>query len=110
MPNHYDIDIECVKCGAYMFTIRPDEIRGPVSTICENCRVEKVEDNLGEIYKHNKTGNLYEVVDKGIINATNGCKDQIMVMYRNAAWKTFVREEKEFLSKFTAVHKRAYKE
>jgi len=67
---------------------------------------------LSELYTHIKTGNLYEIVERNIINATNGANDQIMIMYRRkgdtTGWKTFVREEKEFLEKFRAVHNKRH--
>lgn len=37
MPNHYDIDIECSKCGRYICTIYPDDVREPTKRICEAC-------------------------------------------------------------------------
>jgi hypothetical protein len=67
---------------------------------------------LGEIYIRNKTGNLYEIVGRDVINATNGFEDQRMVMYirEGSEFKgqIFVREEKEFFEKFKAVHNKRY--
>ena len=41
MPNHYDniIDINCRKCGKYLFTIYPDDLLdlGEDETICNDC-------------------------------------------------------------------------
>lgn len=48
---------------------------------------------------HKKTGNVYEVVCSGIVNATNGFEGQLMTMYMRRK-KIFVREEKEFYDKF----------
>ena len=67
---------------------------------------------MGELYIHNKTGNLYEIVGRDIINATNDFEDQRMIMYirEGAEFKgqIFVREEREFLEKFRAVHNKRY--
>lgn len=67
---------------------------------------------MSELYTHNKTGALYEIVEHNIVNATNGANDQIMIMYRRKGdtigWKTFVREEKEFFEKFKAVHNKRH--
>ena len=105
------IDIECSVCGNHMFSIDQENIVGPVGTICETCRT-KEEINLGELYIHNKTGNLYEIIGRDIINATNGFEDQRMIMYirEGSEFKgqIFVREEKEFLEKFKAVHNKRY--
>jgi hypothetical protein len=35
------IDIECSICGKHMFTIDSENVVGPVSTICEECRIKK---------------------------------------------------------------------
>ncbi len=48
---------------------------------------------------HKKTGNVYELVSKGIVNATNGFEGQVMTMYMRRK-KIFVREENEFNDKF----------
>lgn len=67
---------------------------------------------MGELYTHNKTGNLYEIIERNVINATNGFEDQKMVMYvRDGSGfigKIFVREENEFFEKFKAVHNKRY--
>lgn len=50
-------------------------------------------------YCHIKTGNVYEVLDVNVTNASNNLDGQEMVLYsRNG--KTFVREKKEFIEKF----------
>lgn len=50
-------------------------------------------------YVHKKTGKDYES-DMMVINATNDCDGQIMVLYHDDKGNYFVREEKEFFSKF----------
>lgn len=46
MPNHYDIDIWCEKCGAYVKTIYPYESVGkdPEDRLCKRC-AEKLDIN-----------------------------------------------------------------
>ena len=62
----------------------------------------------GGIYKHKKTGKLYQVADTDtmgleVINTTNAQDGQEMVMYLDPKKpnKIFVREKKEFNEKFT---------
>ena len=54
-------------------------------------------------FRHNKTGNIYEVIREDIINCTNANSEQIMVLYQNPNIKDkiFVREKVEFYEKFT---------
>lgn len=54
-------------------------------------------------FRHNKTGNIYEVLREDIINCTNANSEQIMVLYQNPNIKDkiFVREKVEFYEKFT---------
>ena len=54
-------------------------------------------------FRHNKTGNIYEVIREDIINCTNANSEQIMVLYQNPNIKDkiFVREKIEFYEKFT---------
>ena len=54
-------------------------------------------------FKHNKTGNIYEVLREDVINCTNANSEQIMVLYQNPNIedKIFVREKAEFYEKFT---------
>lgn len=54
-------------------------------------------------YRHNKTGNIYEVLREDVINCTNANSEQIMVLYQNPNIKDkiFVREKSEFYEKFT---------
>lgn len=67
---------------------------------------------MGELYVHNKTGNLYEIIERNIINATNGFENQRMIMYirEGSGFKgqIFVREEGEFFTKFNALHNKRY--
>lgn len=61
----------------------------------------------GGIYKHKKTGQLYQVADTmgflEVINTTNAQDGQEMVMYLDPKKpnKIFVMERKEFDEKFT---------
>lgn len=61
------------------------------------------------IYKHKKTGKLYQVADTmgflKVINTTNAQDGQEMIMYLDPKKpnKIFVREKKEFNEKFTLV-------
>lgn len=48
---------------------------------------------------HKKTGKLYVALGV-IINATNACDGQKMVLYANEHGMTFVREYEEFWEKF----------
>ena len=56
-------------------------------------------------FKHNKTGNIYEVLREDVINCTNINSEQIMVLYQNLSIKDkiFVREKNEFYEKFTHI-------
>lgn len=59
------------------------------------------------LYKHNKTNEIYDVVNTNVINATNGEQDQQkMVMYYPVLDqdKIFVREKSEFFEKFTLLN------
>lgn len=48
-------------------------------------------------YRHTKSGDIYEVVEKGIVNAND---DVRMILYRNKEGHLFVRTEVEFFEKF----------
>lgn len=50
-------------------------------------------------YTHIKTGNIYNIFDMNIINATNKDNNKIMVLYTDNK-QIFVREKQEFLKKF----------
>lgn len=55
-------------------------------------------------YRNNKNQKVYEVLDWGVINATNGCEDdENMVLYRDEEGRQFVRSIIEFEQKFTKV-------
>jgi len=41
MPNHYDIDIWCKKCGAYITTIYPGEEKKIKDRVCDSCKKNK---------------------------------------------------------------------
>ena len=49
---------------------------------------------------HKKTGNIYFVVHRGVIECTNGREDKRYVVYKNHSEQLFCREEKEFDQKF----------
>ncbi|MDD5649030.1 MAG: hypothetical protein PHF86_01230 [Candidatus Nanoarchaeia archaeon] len=56
-------------------------------------------------FKHKKSGRIYEVISDKVINATNEQDGQQMILYigekKDGSGKgTFVREAKEFYSKF----------
>lgn len=58
-----------------------------------------------QIYVHKKTGNLYLVIHRGLVNATNAQDGQKMVLYtpyvkdrEHVPW--YIREEAEFDTKF----------
>lgn len=53
-------------------------------------------------YRNNKNQKVYELVDWGVINATNGHEgDEDMVLYKDEDGRPFVRAETEFTMKFT---------
>lgn len=63
-----------------------------------------------ELWKNNKNGKLYEVLNYNILNCTNEQDGQIMYLYRvfseqvldsKGNEKIFVRSEDEFKTKFT---------
>lgn len=61
-----------------------------------------------QIYVHLKTGNLYLVIHRGLINCTNAQNGQKMVLYtpytkdrEHVPWYT--REESEFDEKFRLI-------
>jgi len=59
-----------------------------------------------ELYKHNKTGHCYKLVET-CINATNKDEGKVMVIYRSVEGPeiTFVRDLNEFNEKFTKITK-----
>lgn len=59
---------------------------------------------LGDnLYVHNKTGNLYALVQTDIIECTNGREEKLYVVYCSTTIpvKVFCREQEEFFQKFT---------
>ena len=54
----------------------------------------------GTEFKHNKTGNIYDVISSQVIECTNGREDIGYVVYTNGN-KIFCREAAEFYQKFT---------
>ena len=38
-----EIDVNCKECGTRMFSILPENIVGPTSLICEECRIKNNE-------------------------------------------------------------------
>ncbi|MDX8336237.1 MULTISPECIES: hypothetical protein [Cetobacterium] len=66
-----------------------------------------------ELWKNNKNGKLYEVLNYNILNCTNEQDGQNMYLYRVFSEKVldstgkemlFVRSENEFKNKFTKVN------
>lgn len=56
------------------------------------------------MYRNKKTGDLYRVIDWGVIDATNGQEHRAeMILYENQEGQPFVRDEVEFLNKFEEV-------
>lgn len=60
----------------------------------------------GQFWTHVKTGHRYKVL-RIAVNATNGCEDQKMVIYRavRGSETVFVREMNEFTRKFRPVQR-----
>ncbi len=52
---------------------------------------------------HDKTDNLYVIINDNIINSTNNSDGEVMVLYKrlddSGDW--YVREKSEFINKFT---------
>ena len=56
---------------------------------------------MGELFINIKTGDVYVVEWRGIINATNANEGQRMILYSNIdTYQAYVREENEFYEKF----------
>lgn len=53
------------------------------------------------LFKHNKTGNIYILLNEDIIECTNGREEKKYCLYSNTEGKIFVREHDEFYDKFT---------
>lgn len=53
-------------------------------------------------YRNNKNNKVYEVIDWGVIDATNGRENhETMVLYKDEEGRHFVRATSEFEKKFT---------
>lgn len=53
------------------------------------------------LYKHNKTGNLYILLNDQLTECTNGREEKKYCLYANQDGMLFVREHDEFNQKFT---------
>lgn len=61
------------------------------------------------LYKNNKSGAVYSVVNMDVINSTNNRDGEKMVLYIcTKSGLMFVREQMEFLKKFTKYDKPVY--
>ena len=52
------------------------------------------------VWRNKKTGDLYEVVNYNVTDATNGTQELPHVLYRNAGGNYYVRQRSEFYDKF----------
>lgn len=57
------------------------------------------------MYKHNRTGDIYKILNSNVINCTNAQEDEIMVIYSHYHDDSllFARERQEFYERFTAI-------
>lgn len=57
------------------------------------------------LYKNNKNGKVYEVLNTDVIDATNSINDsgREMVLYKDYDGVLYVRDREEFFSKFTKI-------
>lgn len=53
------------------------------------------------LFRHNKTGNIYFLLNDDLIECTNGREEKKYCLYANQAGKIFIRERDEFCNKFT---------
>ena len=53
---------------------------------------------------HNKTGNIYIVMEESVKNCTNANDGQMMVFYSSLDGKKFTRDQNEFWEKFTQIN------
>lgn len=53
------------------------------------------------LFRNNKNQKLYKILDQIVVNSTNGCEGQYMVLYKDQNGKKYVREHDEFYLKFT---------
>lgn len=63
-----------------------------------------------EIWRNNKTGNLYNVLTMDAADATNASNGTRMVIYFREPGKMFVRQYDEFIEKFAHVGGKSEKE
>jgi hypothetical protein len=73
--------------------------------IFQNSQNTHIFNNIIEKYKHKKSGKIYNVISKTIINATNKNDGKIMILYEGeksdgSGIGQFVRELEEFVIKF----------
>lgn len=66
-----------------------------VSTVTKNTIKEAT------LFTHNKTGNIYILLNDQLIECTNGREEKKYCLYANKEGKIFVREHDEFYNKFT---------
>lgn len=55
------------------------------------------------LYKHNKTGNIYILLNDELIECTNGREEKKYCLYANQAGEIFIRERDEFNQKFSLI-------
>jgi DNA-directed RNA polymerase subunit RPC12/RpoP len=41
VPNHYDIDVYCRKCGRYIYTIYPNDEFEDGAELCDKCKSKR---------------------------------------------------------------------
>lgn len=52
------------------------------------------------IYRNIKNQKLYKLISSTVVNTTNSHDGTLMVLYKDAGGKKFVREREEFFKKF----------
>lgn len=60
-----------------------------------------IQQNPVKKFFHNKTGNIYILLNDDLIECTNGREDKKYCLYVNLEGMVFVREHDEFYQKFT---------
>jgi hypothetical protein len=56
------------------------------------------------LYRHIKSGTLYQVIEDNVVDATNGEHKKAMVLYKHVdAEQLYVRDWVEFMEKFEKV-------
>lgn len=66
-----------------------------------NFDVAKINFDVPRLFKHNKTGKIYFVLNQDVIDCTNGREDKTYTLYKNPEGQAFCRETSEFNEKFT---------